>query len=132
MTGEERRRKQGWCGYTAKQLRKSATRSEIIFRSKLAELRLDHRFQKYFIGEERIYIADFFLSKKKIVIEIDGDYHFKSSQIKKDAMKDQFYFNDHRVKGVLRMTNEQAETISCNDLKRIIQGIGHKEILSLI
>lgn len=69
----ERRNTIGWTSRTAVQLRRSATQSEIVFRIKLLDAGFfKFRFQKWWILENDIFITDFFIWKKGIVIEVDG------------------------------------------------------------
>lgn len=132
MTKQEKNKKRGWCGRTARILRHDATKSEIVLRSKLCDCGFNrHRFQKYFISDEHIFIADFFIIKLGLVIEVDGDYHFSKAQMKKDAIKDRFYLSRKEVKGILRLTDDQALYLSPTELKRIILSIKPKECLVL-
>jgi very-short-patch-repair endonuclease len=39
------------------------------------------------------YIADFYCHKLKLVIEIDGDRHFKNKEPEKDKIRDKFFKN---------------------------------------
>ena len=55
------------------------------------------------IGE---YIADFYCSEKKIVIEIDGDTHFKDDAVEYDKIRTEF-FNSVGIK-VIRFTNNEV------------------------
>ena len=49
------------------------------------------------------YIADFYCNKLKLIIEIDGDRHYKNKEPQKDKLRDQ-YFKEQGIK-VLRFTN---------------------------
>lgn len=132
MDKMERRRKQGWCGQAAVRLRRDATKSEIVLRRKLCDMGLNrHRFQKFFITEKKIYIADFYIQSLKLIIEVDGGYHFTESQIKIDADKDRFYLNQRDVDKVLRLTDEQALYLSHHEIHDIIKKMKKKEVLIL-
>jgi 5-methyltetrahydrofolate--homocysteine methyltransferase/ATP-dependent helicase HrpA len=52
------------------------------------------------------YIADFYCHKLKLVIEIDGDRHFKNQVLEKDKTRDE-YFNNQNLK-VLRFNNYEV------------------------
>lgn len=128
----ERRNTIGWTSRTAVQLRRSATQSEIVFRIKLLDAGFfKFRFQKWWILENDIFITDFFIWKKGIVIEVDGPYHFNSVQMKKDARRDALLLKEKDVKGILRISDDQAYYLKPDEIKKIINSIGHKEILSL-
>lgn len=128
----ERRNTIGWTSRTAVQLRRSATQSEIVFRIKLLDAGFfKFRFQKWWILENDIFITDFFIWKKGIVIEVDGPYHFNSGQMKKDARRDALLLKEKDVKGILRISDDQAYYLKPDEIKKIINSIGHKEILSL-
>ncbi len=68
------------------------------------------------------FIADFVCLEKKLVIEVDGAYHFTDSQIEYDAYRTdnlkQFGFR------VIRFTNEEV----INDTNKVISTI--KEIIT--
>jgi len=51
------------------------------------------------------YIVDFYCASKKLVIEVDGDSHFLSSEvIKKDEVREEFLVQRHQLK-ILRFSN---------------------------
>jgi very-short-patch-repair endonuclease len=58
--------------------------------------------RQHIIGD---YIVDFLFRKSKIIVEIDGGYHFTEEQQKKDALRTE------RLEGqgykVIRFTNER-------------------------
>lgn len=55
-----------------KRLLKNPTISELKFRDILNEMGLKYQFQKKIFVEKNFYIADFYLIKHKIAIEVDG------------------------------------------------------------
>ena len=63
-------------------------------------------------GRKRFYIADFYCSKAKLVIEVDGGYHLR--------IKDEDANRDEVVKSLglktIRFTNEQV----LNDLPKVL------------
>lgn len=122
---------QGWCSKNAARLRENITESERAIMFKLTEAGyLHYRFQQIFRMPNEIYFADFFLYKKKhkIVIEVDGGYHMTKKQQVIDRRKDQFYIANINVKGVIRINDEQAISISVQDLDSLISSIKYKEI----
>jgi very-short-patch-repair endonuclease len=52
------------------------------------------------------YIADFYCHKLKLVIEIDGDRHFKDQEPEKDKIRDEF-FKSQNLK-VIRFNNYEV------------------------
>ena len=53
------------------------------------------------------YIADFYIAKAKLIIELDGSQHYSESGEKADRLRDS-YFNDLGIT-VLRYTNLQIQ-----------------------
>lgn len=86
----------------ALKMRQNPTSSELCLWENLKDLPIRFRRQ-YIIGD---YIADFLCLKKKLIIEVDGGYHFVEGQLIKDAQRTE------RLKElgftVLRFTNEQV------------------------
>ncbi len=86
----------------SRKLRKNQTQAErnlwqYLKKDQIAGLRFNRQKP---IGK---YIADFYCHKLKLVIEIDGDRHYKNEEPEKDRIRDQ-YFKDNNLK-VLRFTN---------------------------
>ena len=52
------------------------------------------------------YIVDFLFRKSKVIVEIDGGYHFIEEQQKKDAMRAEWL--KRQGYRVIRFTNEQV------------------------
>ena len=101
-------------------LRSKATQSEIIFKDKLEGLKYKFIFQKSFIKGDFYCIVDFYLpAPKKLCIEIDGGYHNTPEQVRKDNYRDIYLTKERKFK-VLRLTNEEAITISLDNLKILI------------
>ncbi len=84
------------------QLREKQTKVEEIMWGILRNRKfLGLKFRRqHGIGE---YIADFYCSEKKIVIEIDGDTHFNEDAVEYDKIRTQF-FNELGIK-VIRFSN---------------------------
>lgn len=90
------------------------TKSELRVKELLSNEGIRFQFQKglfYKKGKfERFYIADFYLPKKKIIIEVDGSIHNQKKIIENDKRKDAYYTNIRKFK-VLRVKNENIEHI---------------------
>lgn len=63
--------------------------------------------QRMFRNDRTFYIADFYLEKVRLIVEIDGKYHDTPKQVFRDTMRDRF-FRVRRIKTV-RIRNEQVE-----------------------
>ena len=88
-----------------------ATEHEKIFMEILEYYNIEYVFQKMFISDKVSCIADFYLPKYNLVIEIDGLYHkYVKSQRIRDNIKDRFYIS--RGKNILRLTNEQLDSFN--------------------
>lgn len=83
-------------------LRKNMTDAEILLWSKIKgkQIKETQFYRQKPIGN---YIADFYCSKAKLIIEIDGGQHCEEEGIKKDKIRDE-YFESLGLK-VLRFTN---------------------------
>lgn len=71
----------------AQELRNNSTETEKIMWFQYL------RFKKPQVKRQRPigpYIVDFFVPKLKLVIEIDGDYHFTPDQVEKDKQRDSY------------------------------------------
>lgn len=65
---------------------------------------LGYRFRRqHIIGD---YIVDFVCLKKKLVVEIDGEYHLEPQQQKLDAQRTEWLTNQGF--NVIRFTNKQV------------------------
>lgn len=115
--------KQAKCSIRKLALEKRATKSELIFKQKLDNLGVNYLFQKGFIAKDYFCIVDFYLPRPhKLCIEIDGGYHNTPEQILKDERRTRYLQCSRRFK-VLRLTNEQAESISEGELQNLISSI---------
>lgn len=89
-----------------KTLRNNATPQEILLWNQLKNSKLGFKFRRqHSIGT---YIADFYCTQKKLVIEIDGSQHYKEEDQEYDIVRTQ-YFNSLGIK-VLRFTNTEINT----------------------
>jgi very-short-patch-repair endonuclease len=86
----------------AAQLRKQATPAENLFRAHLAALGLPYRFQHGFF-KPRYRIVDFYLQEQNLVVEIDGEYHNRAEDLKRDEE-----FQKCEGIRILRLTNDQV------------------------
>jgi len=98
-----------------RELRQKSTKTEIILWGILRNRQLGAKFRRqYSIG---YYITDFCCPTKKVVIELDGEYHNE---------KEQIYYDNERQKTieelgfkVLRFTNKEIE----KELDKVIEKI---------
>lgn len=90
----------------AKQLRTSLTSSECILWEHLSKKKLNnYRFRRqHAIGS---FIVDFYCHKAKLVVEVDGTYHFNDNQIQNDKNRTH-KLNLLGIK-VIRFKNEQVK-----------------------
>jgi len=98
-----------------KNLRENAPKEELFFRSMLMNCGIFHYFQYSVMDNNNFVIADFYIPKIHLIVEIDGGYHETPKQKKRDEYKDKFYkkskFN------VIRIRNEDVENFNYNLLK---------------
>ena len=83
-------------------LRKNMTDAEILLWSRIKgkQIKEVQFYRQKPIGN---YIADFYCSEAKLIIEIDGGQHYEEKGIEKDEIRDE-YFKNLGLK-VLRFTN---------------------------
>jgi very-short-patch-repair endonuclease len=117
-------------GY-ARENRKNATLAESVLWEHLRKNSFGQKFlRQHIIGD---YIVDFFFRKSRVIVEIDGGYHFAAEQQKADTLRTECL----EVQGykVVRFTNEQVlcDTNNViNEVKRILSGSplkGKNEVL---
>lgn len=88
----------------AKNNRKYMTEAESAFWSMVKGNALGQRcIRQHVIGD---YIVDFLFRKSKVIVEIDGGYHFTENQQKEDAIRQDWL--EHMGYKVIRFTNEQV------------------------
>ena len=88
----------------AKANRKSMTEAESVFWSLVKGSALGQRcLRQHVIGD---YIVDFLFCRSKVVVEIDGGYHFTAEQQKDDAQRSEWL--ERKGYKVIRFTNEQV------------------------
>ena len=100
----------------ARNNRKEKTESEDIIWQQVRNQQLGYKIRRqHYIGN---YIVDFVCLEKKLIIEIDGEYHYHEEQIELDKLRtlelEQKYFFK-----VIRFTNDEVK----NDLSNVLQKI---------
>lgn len=84
--------------------RKNMTEAESVFWSLVKGGSLGQRcLRQHIIGD---YIVDFLFRKSKVVVEIDGGYHFTEEQRTGDTIRTNWL--EHQGDRVIRFTNEQV------------------------
>jgi len=91
-----------------KKLKEKPTKTELVVKEWLETKKVRFIFQKGFLLPFH-RIVDFYIPKKKIIIEIDGGYHTNFNEMKKDNNKD-IEFLSKRNMNTIRITNKQVET----------------------
>ena len=100
---QRRKQQRKNAGYV-KGLRKRATLPEIVLGQYLLDKKIYFIFQKGFLTPFH-RIVDFYLPKRQIIIEVDGDIHRFS--VDKDKNKDT-QFSIKRYMQTLRLTNKEV------------------------
>ena len=99
-------------------LEKRATPAEKYICSLLDELGERYLFQKGFFTENRFFIVDFYLPKRrKLCLEIDGPSHRHAFAY--DEARDRFLTQSRGFR-VLRITNEHAMALTSQQLLNLI------------
>ena len=62
--------------------------------------------QAPFVFSGKIYFADFYLPEHRLVIEVDGSYHYGDEQFKYDRERD-YQFKSMRIQ-TMRMSNQET------------------------
>ena len=88
----------------ARSNRKNMTEAESVFWSLVKGSALGQRcLKQHIIGD---YVVDFLFRKSKVIVEIDGGYHFTAEQQKADALRTEWL--EAQGYKVIRFTNEQV------------------------
>ena len=99
----------------AKEMRKIPTNSEKILWAELKSKSLECKFrQQHLIND---FIVDFVCLSKKLIIEVDGEYHFSEEQIKLDTERTSI-LNELGYK-VIRFKNEEVTNSISTVLEKI-------------
>lgn len=104
----------------ARELRIAQTDAEKVLWEYLRRNALGVRFRRQFIIGD--FIADFACIEKKLIIEVDGEYHFSKEQIEEDRKRS--YHISQLGYRVVRFTNEEI----MNDITDVILNI-KKELI---
>ena len=109
----------------ARKLRRNMTEGE---RKLWAELREFRRWYGVHVRRQAplgVYVADFVIHEKKLVIEIDGEHHFKPERQKRDRERDEWLSGQGYQ--VLRFnTGELSDTFN-GCIEEILQALGLME-----
>ena len=90
--------------HKARELRKCMTEAELRLWQAIRGCKLGVKFRRQHpIGR---FIADFYCHKRRLVIEVDGEYHFHEDQLNYDAGRsDEF---SQLVLTTMRFTNDEV------------------------
>ncbi|PDS23869.1 leucine--tRNA ligase [Flavobacterium branchiophilum] len=103
----------------AKEMRKEPTFSEAILWDNLRRGKLDVRFRRqHLIGK---YIVDFVCLEKKLIVEVDGEYHNSNEQMELDNERTLQLEQKHNFK-VIRFTNEEVN----KKISVVLEKINHE------
>jgi leucyl-tRNA synthetase len=106
----------------ARENRKNPTEAEDVLWQEVRNSYLGYKIRRqHYIGN---FIVDFVSLEKKLIIEVDGDYHETKEQIELDELRTLELEQKHLYK-VIRFTNKEV----LNDIKSVLAKI--KEELSL-
>lgn len=100
-------------------LKTYSTESEKIFKAKLKAAGINYVFQHTIETDKSFYIVDFYIPKKGLVIEIDGEYHQEEGQKIKDNRRT-VWLKKNGYK-VIRFSNTSAENESVEFFKETIE-----------
>ncbi|MFV5690588.1 UvrD-helicase domain-containing protein [Flavobacterium sp. LT1R49] len=108
----------------AKEMRKQPTHAEKVLWMELKSKSLeDYKFRQQHLIDD--FIVDFVCLSKKLVVEVDGDYHFTEEQVELDNNRT-ITLNKLGYK-VIRFTNEQVIKSISEVLKRIQEELIQQE-----
>ncbi len=102
-----------------------ATKAEIKFQELLERYGISYRSQKGVFtrdplsGKKRFRILDFYITRCRIGIEIDGGYHFTSYGKRRDAYRELELSKSRKSLIVWRFTNEEVLSESKEILERL-------------
>ena len=106
----------------ARSNRKNMTEAESVFWSLAKGGSLGQRcLRQHIIGD---YIVDFLFRKSKVVVEIDGGYHFTEEQQTEDAIRTDWL--EHQGYKVVRFTNEQVLCDADNVINELFQELSEQ------
>ena len=102
--------------YRAK-LYKKPTRAEVQFRDLLRKKNIKFIFQKQFESPKMRAVCDFFITGKRIVVELDGGVHISREAVNKDRYRTYWLIKEKNIKKVIRINNEDIFKFDFNKLK---------------
>src|SRR3990167_9008053 len=102
-----------------KELRKNATFEENLLWQRLRDTQLGVKFKRqHSIGG---YILDFYCSKKKLIVEVDGEIHNTFEAREWDKIRDKFFTDlDYKV---LRIWNREVKENIDDVLQKIKESL---------
>ena len=108
-----RKSKREWIVTARLGLQERANKYEHLFGNFLLKQNVHFIHQAPFVVDGHIYFADFYLPEKRIVVEIDGDYHNGLYQ----RVKDRDRTDDLKFSGAKVIRIKNATTLDENSLK---------------
>jgi hypothetical protein len=97
-----------------------ATKPELYVKDLFDRIGEDYCFQKGFCTSNKHFIVDFYLKRRrKLCLEIDGDYHADSEQMAYDSRRD-YFLSSVRGFRVKRITNDAALALDEQSLLSLI------------
>ena len=109
----------------AQEMRKNSTVAEKTLWSELRSQTLGHKFRQQHLIDD--FIVDFVCLSRKLIIEVDGEYHFTEEQIQLDKERTTV-LNELGYK-VIRFTNNEVLTNIHSVLNKIQQELNQQEQL---
>ena len=97
----------------AQKMRRMPTSGELVMLGRLEMSGLKFRHQ----CQMGMYIVDFMIPSKLVVLEVDGGYHQKPEQIKKDARRDKYMITMGLT--VIRVPNEEAHSFDLSSIEKL-------------
>ena len=98
-------------------MRKNPTPAELHLRNALSQYDLPVRDQEIVCG----FIADFYYEPARLIIEVDGGYHFTKKQKQKDKIRD--YILRRRGYSLIRFSNKKVFEHTNLVIKKICERI---------
>jgi very-short-patch-repair endonuclease len=110
-----------------KDLLSKRTPSELEFGPKLKQTGFKYLTQFPTRNTPTIYFIDFYIPKYKLAIEIDGGYHNKPEQIRKDKNRT-YELGKYEGITVIRFTNKESNKLTVEELRLKIEACKPEEI----
>jgi len=87
---------------------KQSSKYEIAFKEIIDKWGIDYIWQQPFFNNQRYVCVDFFFPDTRIVVEIDGPEHYSKERKVKDKDRNLYLKKVHKVKDILRITNNEV------------------------